>query len=432
MEVMSREELELRLDAVYGSAVDGIILMNQHGIIESLNHSACILFEYTSSELVGSPVKKLMPNPHQANHDAYISRYLETGEKHIIGVGREVEGLKKSGATFPFWLSVSEFRIGDRIIFTGFVHDISELKHAENEIRQLNTILEAKVNERTEQLADVVNRLLASNKKMESEAFERKAAEATLQLKQKELEQALQKEKDLSELKSRFVSMASHEFRTPLATIQSSAALVKRYAENQNVDKQRYHLEKIRNTVNNLTSILNDFLSLTKLEEGRIEQKPENIHLLHFCTEVTEEIKGLAKSGQAIRLDCPQDLHVTADPRLLQNVLYNLLSNAIKYSEKDIHFSVRTEGGYTLLEVSDQGCGIPAAEQPYLFDRFFRASNVTHIQGVGLGMNIVSRYLEIMEGTIRFQSREGKGTTFTIALPNFQHYPITTASSNQP
>jgi signal transduction histidine kinase len=267
---------------------------------------------------------------------------------------------------------------------------------------------------------------------MESEAFERKAAEATLQLKQKELEQALQKEKDLSELKSRFVSMASHEFRTPLATIQSSAALVKRYAENQNVDKQRYHLEKIRNTVNNLTSILNDFLSLTKLEEGRIEQKPENIHLLHFCTEVTEEIKGLAKSGQAIRLDCPQDLHVTADPRLLQNVLYNLLSNAIKYSEKDIHFSVRTEGGYTLLEVSDQGCGIPAAEQPYLFDRFFRASNVTHIQGVGLGMNIVSRYLEIMEGTIRFQSREGKGTTFTIALPNFQHYPITTASSNQP
>jgi len=415
MDTISREELELRFEAVYGTAVDGIIIINQHGHIESVNPSACRLFGYDKDEMVGDKVTKLMPSPHREAHHGYINQYLDTGNKKIIGTGREVLGLKKDGTTFPFWLSVSEFRLKDQIVFTGFIHDISQLKNAEYEVKQLNAALEAKVSERTEQLADVVNRLLASNKKLEREVHERQAAQHALHQKQEELVQALEREKELSELKSRFVSMASHEFRTPLATIQSSAALVRRYTESNNVDRQLFHLEKIRSTVNNLTSILNDFLSLTKLEEGRVANNPEWFDIEKFCSDTMEEIRGLAKTGQQLRLEFDGENRIVyLDPRLLKNVLYNLLSNAIKYSEKDILCSVLLSPTKLLIQVIDQGLGIPQADQIHLFDRFFRASNVTNIQGVGLGMNIVKRYMEILQGEISFDSTEGKGTTFTL------------------
>ena len=209
--------------------------------------------------------------------------------------------------------------------------------------------------------------------------------------------------------------MASHEFRTPLATIQSSAALVRRYTESNNVDRQLFHLEKIRSTVNNLTSILNDFLSLTKLEEGRVANNPEWFDIEKFCSDTMEEIRGLAKTGQQLRLEFDGENRIVyLDPRLLKNVLYNLLSNAIKYSEKDILCSVLLSPTKLLIQVIDHGLGIPQADQIHLFDRFFRASNVTNIQGVGLGMNIVKRYMEILQGEISFDSTEGKGTTFTL------------------
>lgn len=415
MEALSREELELRLEAVFGNAVDGIILIDQSGIIQSINDAGCRLFGYPSEEVIGFTVNRLMPMPHSAIHDQYLHNYLSTGFKKIIGIGREVTGLRKNGSEFPFWLSVSEFRIGERIIFTGFIHDISKLKQAEHEIRQLNTELEAKVSERTEQLADVVNRLLAANKKLEREVYDRQTAENALQQKQEELVQALEREKELSELKSRFVSMASHEFRTPLATILSSGALIRRYTEQTNVERQLFHLDKIRFTVNNLTSILNDFLSLTKLEEGRIANNPEWFDLSAFCAETIEEIRGLAKNGQNIIPRIYGDRQtVYLDRRLLKNILYNLLSNAIKYSSKDIYCEATSTNERLTIKIIDQGIGIPEADKIYMFDRFFRASNVTNIQGVGLGMNIVKRYLEVMSGDISFESEEGKGTTFTI------------------
>ncbi|MEI6409121.1 MAG: PAS domain-containing sensor histidine kinase [Bacteroidota bacterium] len=415
MEALSQEELELRLEAVFGNAVDGIILINQFGIIESANDSACRLFGYDRDELLNNTINRLMPMPQRVEHDQYLQNYLTTGFKKIIGIGREVTGLRKNGSSFPFWLSVNEFRIGERIIFTGFVHDISQLKQAEHEIRQLNGELEAKVSERTEQLADVVNRLLAANKKLEREVHDRQTAESALQRKQEELVHALAREKELSELKSRFVSMASHEFRTPLATILSSAALIRRYTEQTNVERQLFHLEKIRLTINNLTSILNDFLSLTKLEEGRIINNPEWFDLSSFCFETIEEIRGLAKTGQNIVSQISGDRQtVYLDRRLLKNILYNLLSNAIKYSSKDIYCEATSTNEQLTIKIIDQGIGIPDADKIHMFDRFFRARNVTNIQGVGLGMNIVKRYLEVMSGDISFESEEGKGTTFTI------------------
>ncbi len=415
METHSREEIELRLRAIFEAGVDGIITIDHRGIIDSANPAACRLFGYKKEEMFGKNISFLMPSPHKEAHGDYIENYLRTGKRKIIGIGREVEGRRKDGSFFPFRLSVSELRIGERVIFTGFIHDISELKKAEQEVRQLNTDLEAKVSERTEQLADAVNRLLATNKKLEREIRERQAAEQALQQKQEELLQALEREKELGALKTRFVSMASHEFRTPLATIQSSAALVRRYAEAANPERQAFHLEKIRTTVNNLTSILNDFLSLNKLEEGRVENQPEYFDFQNFCSETIEEIRGLAKPGQDIvfRL-LGENSTVFLDPRLLKNVLYNLLSNAIKYSDKDIFCEGGITDGQFVIRVKDQGIGIPDADKQHLFERFFRASNVVNIQGVGLGMNIVKRYLGIMGGSVSFESEEGKGSIFTL------------------
>jgi PAS domain S-box-containing protein len=412
---ISREELELRLYAMFENAVDGIITIDPRGIIESTNQSASQLFGFERHEMVGNNITMLMPSPFRELHDTYIAKYLETGHKKIIGIGREVQGKRKNGTVFPFWLSVNEIQIEGQIIFTGFVHDITELKKAEQEVRNLNSALESKVSERTEQLADVVNRLLAANKKLEREVYDRQSAEQALQVKQEELVHALEREKELSELKSRFVSMASHEFRTPLATIQSSAALVRRYAETTNMERLHFHLEKIRSTVNNLTSILNDFLSLTKLEEGKVENRPETFDLHVFCHETIEEVRGLTKPGQEIMYVGPDETHlVFLDPRLLRNILYNLLSNAIKYSSKNITLESHFDDNTLILHVIDQGVGIPEAEKQHLFDRFFRASNVTNIQGVGLGMDIVKRYLQIMGGDISFESEEGKGSTFTV------------------
>ncbi len=418
MEQNLPDELYLRYRTVIETAVDGIITIDSSGVIESVNPAACRLFGYTREELEGRTVNMLMPSPHRDAHDSYIQRYLDTGEKRIIGIGREVKGMRKDGTLFPFWLSVAQIQLDGNFGFTGFIHDISDLKQAEEEIRQLNVDLEKKVNERTEQLAEVVNQLLSSNKLLEREIRERRAAEEALNKNRDELLRALDRERELSELKSRFVALASHEFRTPLSTILSSASLVKRYAELGNTEKQDFHLEKIRMGVNHLTGILNDFLNLTKLEEGLVEANPEPFNFTDFAAEIIDEISGLAKPGQRILWsDRTEGQEVRLDRRILKNVMYNLISNALKYSDRDVQCRSGFSSGWLEVEVRDHGIGIPETDQKYLFDRFFRAKNALNIQGTGLGLNIVRRYLDLLGGDINFTSREGEGTTFTLRLP---------------
>ncbi|MFN8301425.1 MAG: PAS domain-containing sensor histidine kinase [Saprospiraceae bacterium] len=418
MESRKTDELFLRYRAMVESAVDGIINIDRCGIIESVNPATCKLFGYSEQEMVGQTINMLMPSPYREHHDGYIQNYLSTGVKKIIGIGREVTGIRKNGTTFPFWLSVVEVIFEGMVSFTGFVHDITDLKNAESEVRRLNADLEKKVNERTEQLAEVVNQLLSSNKLLKNEIRERQAAEEALSKNRDELLRALDRERELSELKSRFVALASHEFRTPLSTILSSASLVKRYAEIGNAEKQDFHLEKIRMGVNHLTGILNDFLNLSKLEEGLVVSHPESFNLTDFAAEITDEMSGLAKPGQRILwTDRTDGREVSLDRRILKNVLYNLISNALKYSERDVQCRTGFNSGWLEIEVRDHGIGIPESDQKHMFDRFFRAKNALHIQGTGLGLNIVRRYLDLLGGDITFVSREGEGTTFSVRLP---------------
>lgn len=413
-------EAALRLKAIIKTATDGIIIIDESGIIELVNEAAARLFAYSEEELVGQNIRMLMPNPHRDAHDTYIQNYIQTGVRKIIGIGREVMGLRKDHSTFPLRLSISEVQLPERMVFTGILHDLSAEKAAEARIKELNQHLEEEVHRRTEELATTINKLLNTNNQLEFEIQERKVAETTLRKNEQELRKAIEKERELNTLKSRFVSMASHEFRTPLSTILSSADLLEMYTSEEQQDKRLRHTTRIKSAVNNLISILNDFLSLSKLEEGKISITPVEFNLKEFCDEVTDDVQALLKPGQILQHHgLSRDTLITLDKKMLKNVFINLFSNAIKYSDpgKPIDCYVSIENNELNVSIQDHGIGIPEEEQQHLFTRFFRAHNAENIPGTGLGLNIVKRYVELMSGRIHFESTLGEGTTFHVHIP---------------
>jgi len=408
---------DLLLKSIFESSVDGIIIINRSGIIESINPAACKQFGYLSNEVIGKNISMLMPSPDREKHDTYLSKYHESGKKNIIGIGREVEGLRKDGTTFPFKLSVSEIIYQDSSIYTGFIHDISDQKQAENKLLELTKELEQKVRERTEDLAKAIEDVQAVNTNLKQEVRRRKQAEEDAQ-------KALLKELELGELKSRFVSMASHEFRTPLTGILSSISLIAKYNTQEQEEKKLKHVNRIRTSVQSLTNILNDFLSLDKLQAGKIECNPGLFNLQWFLDDLMEELEQVKKANQELILELNGDYKgdFYSDRNILKNILLNLLSNAIKYSEegKKIYLKVDVNKEEIKADIIDQGIGIPELEQEKLFERFFRAKNALNIQGTGLGLNIVKSYVELLGGSIRFVSEENIGSTFSIKIPKFE------------
>jgi len=398
-------DIALRLQGIIDTAIDGIITINNKGIVETVNNAAATQFGFHPVEIIGNNIKMLMPEPYHSEHDGYLHRYNTTKEARIIGIGREVIGQRKDSSQFPFRLAVSEVILNDRVIYTGIIHDLSDIKAAEQELLELNEKLEGKVEARTNELEKAVNELLRTNTKLEQS--------------EKELKSALGKEKELNELKSRFVSMASHEFRTPLSTIMSSASLISKYTEEAQNERRQKHVDRIKSAVTNLTGILNDFLSLSKIEEGKIILNKSSINLQDLCDLVINEVKGLLKEGQKIEQEHEISVVLNSDERILKNIFFNLISNAIKYSPPNatIKCKFRLKNQACEIDIIDQGIGIPEQDQKYMFDRFFRASNVETIQGTGLGLNIVKRYVEMLGGTITFVSKESVGTTFTITIP---------------
>lgn len=384
------------LTAIIDNAIDGIININSSGIIESINPSACQLFGYQPEEVIGENISILMPEPDRSRHDGYISRYQQTHEPHIIGKGREVKGKKKDGSLFPFRLAVSEVQYQGRIIYNGFIHDLTREKDAEAQLLQYTNKLEQLVEERTAELQSLVTQL--------QEAKE-------------EVSHSLEKEKELNQLKSRFVSMASHEFRTPLSSIQLSASLIDKYAKDYHNPNIAKHVNKIKIAIGNLTTILNDFLSLERLEAGVIEPQFQMINLLNFAEEITEEMQMVSKQNQNIIYQhTGTQSSIYTDSNLLKNAIINLISNAIKYSGENtfIEFNTEINQQATLITIKDNGIGIPLSEQKHLFEAFFRAHNTGNIPGTGLGLNIVDRYVKLLNGEVEFESSENKGTKFTL------------------
>lgn len=236
---------------------------------------------------------------------------------------------------------------------------------------------------------------------------------------EKELIALLEREKILNELKSRFISTASHEFRTPLTAILSGLSLVEQYAKLGEHDKMKKHIDRIHFFVNNLTEILNDYLSLDRLEQNKVEFEYVSFNLPEFLDEVIQAMTGLLKEGQHIKRYHHGEITVIHDKKLLRNILINLLSNAIKYSEKNKEIELLSEVNRNILflKVVDHGIGISKEEQENLFQTFFRAKNAAKIEGTGLGLTIVKRYVELLRGTINIDSKIGEGTTVNIELP---------------
>jgi signal transduction histidine kinase len=212
--------------------------------------------------------------------------------------------------------------------------------------------------------------------------------------------------------------MASHEFRTPLSTILSSAYLVSKYQNTEEQPQRDKHLQRIISSVNMLTDILNDFLSVGKIEEGKISVRPALIDIPTWMQSLINELEPVLKNGQQIKYTHENDEQVALDPSLLKHIVQNLVSNAIKFSPENEAIDLRTNvtGERFTLLVTDRGIGVPEEDQKHLFERFFRSDNATHIQGTGLGLHIVDKYASLMDGDVTCTSILGQGTTFSVTL----------------
>lgn len=280
------------------------------------------------------------------------------------------------------WLACPWYKnpgeIGGMILFTEVV---TKRKEEQIQLQMLNENLETRVTEKTRELSD-----------------------------------SLEKEKHLNELKSRFLTMASHEFKTPLSTIQSSAYLIEKYELTEEQPKREKHLQRIVSSINILTDTLNDFLSVGKIEEGKLHVRWSEFDICDLITSVIQEIKINLKKGQKIYYNHTGPAEVYLDPSLLRHILTNLLSNASKFSAEEDAITIITinDPAWVSLSVSDKGIGIPEEDRQHLSERFFRASNATNIQGTGLGLHIISKYAESLNGKVTCESTLNKGTTFAV------------------
>ncbi len=390
-----KQEIEM-LDALFKNATEGIVVVGKDAGIVMVNPKAEMLFGYTKDELFHKKIEILIPHRFTASHVTHRSQFMKNPHSRGMGIGMDLHAMRKDGTEFPVEVSLSSFTTHQGQFFMSFIIDITERIKQQHEISALNAELENRVAERTEELAQAINKLAESKQ---------------------EVMRSLETEKELNELKSRFITTASHEFRTPLATILSSVSLIGQYPEARDQEKRLKHITRIKSSVHNLTQILNDFLSLSKLEEGVVRNQPEFFDLVEFSKDTMEEMRPMMKTGQNIFYKHIGNINKAfLDKQLLKNVLFNLISNAIKYSPEDreINFETHCENDKVIVIVRDQGIGIPKDDQQFLFQRFFRAKNAGNEQGTGLGLNIVKKYIELMGGEIAYKSTVNEGTIFTI------------------
>ncbi|MGG9972579.1 PAS domain-containing sensor histidine kinase [Ferruginibacter sp. SUN002] len=410
--MMSNAELELlrekeKFEALFQYASLGILVVNKNGEIILVNNFLLTQFGYAdTSELIGSTIEKLIPGRFHQHHVGHRDKFIQQPQKRPMGAGMDLFGAKKNGAEFPVEVSLSNYETSEGKFVIAFISDITKRKEIENavlkqkqelaainlEIEKLNDELEGKVELRTKQLEESRDELM----------------------------KALSKEKELNDMKTRFVSMASHEFRTPLSTILSSASLVAKYTQTDEQEKRDKHIVRIKSAVNNLTDILNEFLSIGKIEDGKIVAHNIQFDIKELITNVVSEMQGISKVGQTISYTHIGEQLVILDPSLLKNIVINLLSNAIKFSPENglIQVETKIENDIIILTISDSGIGISEKDQEHLFERFFRGANVTNIQGTGLGLHIVGKYVELLKGDICYKSELEKGTSFIVSFKN--------------
>jgi two-component system sensor kinase FixL len=361
------QELEQHLHFLVQHIKDyAIFLIDPEGRVKSWNKGAEHIKGYTEAEIIGQPISVFYTDEDNGRGEPLqnLQRALEQGRYESVGLRK-----RKDGTVF----------YAD-VVFTPIYDDRNTLKGFAK-----------------------ITRDISDQKKAEEDMM-----------------RTLDREKELNEMKSRFVTLASHEFKTPLSVILSSISLIEKYPDTDQQDKRLKHIHRIKSNVNNLKQILNDFLSLEKLEGGIVRNCPTETDLLHLVSEGIQDMENSLKEEQHIHLHTEGAPRlISVDIQLLRNILNNLLSNAIKYSPEStsIDCTLSYQAAAVDIQIRDQGIGIPPEEQQHLFERFFRATNSTGISGTGLGLSIVKRYLDLMDGQIRLSSTPGGGSTFTFTLP---------------
>lgn len=366
---------------LFNHASLGIILTNDKGNITMANPFALQLFGYELHELLNQKVEILIPRRY--THVEKREAYGKNPVNRPMGMGVDLFGIKKNGLEFPVEVSLAHFKSEEGPNFIAFINDITKRKEVEQELIDLNEALEKKILERTEHLKI-----------------------------------ALEKEKALSDLKSKFVSVASHEFRTPLSTVASSTYLLSQYTKTEDQSKRDKHIQRIINSVNALNDILDDFLSESKIEEGKIQILVGQFNLKEFVDELLHDMVNHLKKGQKFNYKHTGSELIKSDKSAIKHIVQNLISNAIKFSPENAVIDIFTsyKKGDIQIHVRDKGIGIPKKDQEHLFERFYRAENASAIQGTGLGLHIAAKYIEMLKGSIECTSEENVGTEFIIEL----------------
>jgi len=340
------------------------------------NHGAQKNIGYCLEELLDMTPVDIKPNFTEAQFKKEIDLLLNS---NLEKIEFETVHQRKDGTTYPVEVHLQLNQLGGKKVFVAIILDITERKIYTEQ-------LENKVEERTQQLNE-----------------------------------ALSKEKELNELKTKFLSLVSHEFKTPLSGILTSTVLMSKYTLSEQQAKRDKHIKTIADKVQYLNSILNDFLSLERLESGKLNYNFTQFKLSKVIDEVIYNANMLLKEGQSIKYpEHIDDFSLFQDEKSIVLILSNLLNNAIMYSQehKTIAIMVTQSKTTTTIKIKDEGLGIPKKDQINIFDRYYRAENVSNIQGTGIGLNIVKNHIENLGGNITFESEEQIGTTFTITLPN--------------
>lgn len=479
-----RKDLESRTKAIVDTVVDGIVTISEKGMIETVNPAVTKMFGYSEDEMIGQNVKMLMPNPYKDEHDGYLKHHHDTGEKKVIGKGRQVEGQRKDGTTFPIDLAVNEMHVGGIKMFTGVVRDISERVEAENR--------RANVESRTKAIVDTVvdgiitidkkgcietvnpatlkifgyteEEMVGQNIKMlmpnpyrdehdgylkhhndtgekrvigigrEVQGQRKDGSIFPLELAVSEMlidgdkrftgiVRDITERKEADKLKEEFISTVSHELRTPLTSIRGSIGLLTGGLVGEFSDKALQLLTIAHNNTERLLMLINDILDLSKIESGKMDFNFAEMEVQPFLEEAIDSNHGYAEQhGVDFVLDSSvEDAKLQADANRLMQVMNNLMSNAAKFAPEGdkIIISAARHHQQIRISVTDHGSGIPKELESRIFDKFTQAdsSDTRQVGGTGLGLNITKAMVEKHNGRIAFVSELGVGTTFYFDIP---------------
>lgn len=352
--------------AVFEAAVDGIILIDEQGTVQQANPAIERMFGYAASELIGQNVKVLMPSPYHEEHDGYLQRYRGTGERHIIGIGREVEARHKSGRTFPMHLSVAEVYEGDQRLFAGIIRDITASKAAERAREEL------------------IERLESQNAELE-----------------------------------RFTYTVSHDLKSPLITIKAFVGQLEKSVAKGNLDRFRADVGRIAAAADKMKALLDNLLELSRI--GRVANPSVDVDLRELVDEVLELLSATISERRAQLTIAPALPRVRGDRIRLREVVQNLVENALKFSNDaapQVEIGAAVEGGMAVCHVRDHGIGLEPRYHERIFGLFEQLDAGNHKEGTGVGLALVRRIVNVHGGKTWAESEGlGKGLTVFFSLP---------------